>query len=236
MGKSKSSKEPVIRVVGRSLLSFTISAAAATDDVSLNDQINTQLASLSDMYGLYRFSKLKLVLPPNWLGTAPANQTFTIYGIGFTPEPLLTLPSTIAETIQMPFWVGQTNTPSGAPYPYSTTHQKFSVPRKDLMKTGVKWFRTQGKGTESDWENQGTFVASISAVAVTNTVTITAWVEYECEFTDQLPLSVTRTRISARAQDPGVKKQAPGAAEKSPPSKSTCGAPGVGQCTCQNPH
>ncbi len=82
----------------------------------------------------------------------------------------------------------------------STQETVFVVPRRDLMKTGVNWFRTQGKGTETDWESQGTFVFGCQTTPATSTLNFRGYVEYTCEFTDQLPIAVTREKLMREAR------------------------------------
>ncbi len=190
------SREPIIRIVGRSSYSANIGVGANIDSLQLNDSINTQLSSLSDMYGLYRFTHIRLVQPAG-IQTNSASAP-GLYGVGFTPEVLLALPTTLAEAVQLPFWCGHQlfiSTGSNVLMWGSSDHQSFTVPRKDLMKVGVKWFRTQGRGTESDWESQGTFIFAVTTAPATTAHVFRGWIEYVCEFTDQLPLTATRERL-----------------------------------------
>jgi len=179
-------------MVGRARFLATIAVGTNVDTLTLNDTLNTQLSSMADMYGLYRFTHIKLVLP----GGAQFNSAAAphLFGVGFTPEVLITPPTTLAEALQLPYWCGHNiniTTGSNVLIIGTTDHQSFSVPKNDLLKTSVKWFRTQGKGTESDWENQGTFVFGAFVAAATTATTFEGWIEYECEFTDQLPLAST---------------------------------------------
>ncbi len=189
-------REPVVRVVGRALFGAGIAVGNNVDSLALNDQLTTQLSSLSDMYGLYRFVRIRVVLPANAQfnsATAPV-----IYGVGFTPEALLTNPTTLLEAMQLPYWCAHgvnLTTGSNVVTIFTSNHQTFTVPRKDLMKVGVKWFRTQGKGTETDWETQGTFIFACNTTPATSTLTYKGWIEYECEFTDQLPLASTLSNL-----------------------------------------
>ncbi len=194
--RGRNGKEPVVRMVGRVQVGFGIAAGANVDTLALNDQLSTQLSSMSDMYGLYRFTRIRFVLPANCQfnsASAPG-----IYGVGFTPEVLINAPTTLAEAIQMPYWCGHgcnILTGSNVLLVFSTSHQSFTVGRRDLRKTGVTWFRTQGRGTESDWETQGTFVCGSANSPSTSTMLIKGWIEYECEFTDQLPLASTLNHL-----------------------------------------
>ena len=206
-------KEPIVRVVGRAGFLASISVGNQIDSLALNDTINTQLSSLSDMYGLYRFTKIRLVLPPNL--SVGATSGLLNYGVAFTPEALLTVPTTFVEAVQLPYWVGHGLVNNGTSAYGGGRNESFTVPRRDLMKVGVKWFRTQGKGTETDWETQGTFVYAVSAAVVSSAATFRGWIEYECEFTDQLPLASTLRR--RREEVPAYLPPKPLASGISPP-------------------
>ncbi len=191
-----------MRVRGRLRMTAGIAVGANIDSLALNDTISSQLSSLSDMYGLYRFSHLKLLLMPGYqCNSASAPQS---YGVGFTPEVLLTNPTTLVEACQMPFWAGQAlyiTTGSNVLMWGSSTPSGFTVTREELLsRVPLKWFRTQGKGTESDWETQGTFVFACTVAPATTQAQFSMFLDYECEFTDQLPLAVTRERLTLQAE------------------------------------
>ncbi len=201
-------REPVVRVVGRAPILASITNGNQIDSLVLNDSLSANLTALSDLYGLYRFTRLKVVLPPNLIN---GTQTPTIYGVAFTPEPLLTNPTTYAEAVAFPYWIGQGTINNGSTFAgVAGTHQSFTVDPSDLRKVGVKWFRTQGKGTEADWETQGTLIFAASDTAGATATKFRLWAEYEVEFTDQLPAAVTLSRMSV-SDDPRP--------EKTPPSR-----------------
>lgn len=195
-------KEPIVRVVGRFAFTGQIAVGQFVDSLVLNDTVTAQLLSLSDMYGLYRFVHLKVVLPAGVQtnsATAPG-----LYGVGFTPEVLLSIPTAFIDVLQVPFWCGHQlhiTTGSNVLINGTTDHQSFTVPRKDLLKVGPKWFRTQGRGSESDWESQGTFLFGTIVAPATTALTMRGWCEYEVEFTDQLPLAATREKLLKQAAD-----------------------------------
>ncbi len=192
----KVTREPVVRMVGRAAFTAGITVGNNTDSLVLNDLISTPLSTMSDIYGLYRFTQVKLTLLPGCQvnsATAPA-----AFGVGFTPEALLTIPTTYAEVVTMPYFCAQSfyiTTGSNVIGWGSTCETSFNVPRAALMKTGVKWFRTQGKGTETDWESQGTFVFGCQVTPATSTMQFRGYLDYTCEFTDQLPIAVTREKM-----------------------------------------
>lgn len=191
--------ERVVVVSGNARISASVTVGNVIDSLSLADNTFTNLAALSDMYGLYRYTALWVELFPSISSTVASGTR--LYGIGFTPEPLLANPASIAETMQMPFGCFLGVAASGNSNFGESVSKHFRVNRKSLLHTGVKWFRTQGRGTETDWEIQGTFVFAVDMAAATTASTFYGWVHYTCEFTDVLPTSVTFSRMEAQLAD-----------------------------------
>lgn len=198
--------EPIVRMRGRVHIGASVAAATNVSTSSLNDTFSTQLASMSDMYGLYRFVWLRVTLYPGC--TMDSSTPPKSFAVSFTPEVLIVDPTTFQEAATLPFFARQTcfiTSGAASLLSFSTTPQHFIVPRKALSLTGVKWFRTQGRGTEVDWEHQGTFVFSTQTTPATSACVFHVTVEYECEFTDQLPLASTLDRLKKQVEQEVVK-------------------------------
>lgn len=189
----RNNAERTVTVSGNVLRAFSVAAAALIDTAVLDASIAPNLAVMADMYGLYRFVDLHLELPAGLDGSSTHIQR---YGLGFTPEVLLTNPTTLGNTSQLPYFVyHQNGEVGGDTYTFTTDRQHIRVRRGALLRTGVKWFRTLGKGTEPDWETQGTLVFAVTPAPTTTPATCWVLIRYTCEFTDVLPTEVTRERL-----------------------------------------
>ncbi len=196
MPKNRSKENGIVTVSGHALYAFTVTPGNAVDSVALNESIAANLGVMADMYGLYRFTRLQIEFPAGVEGGANTAATRR-YGLGFTPEVLLTTPTTLGQVSQMPYFVYHSSgaASTGTNTLFSSDRPKINVSRAGLNKTSVKWFRTLGKGTEADWESQGTIVFALDAAAATANVSYWALIRYTCEFTDVLPTAVTRMRL-----------------------------------------
>lgn len=195
-GLANPGPERIVTVSGSCDIVFTISVGAVVTSAVLNDSISGNILSLSDAYGLYRFTELEVMLPPN-INVGATTGWPSIYGVGFTPEALLASPASFSQMIQMPFFAfqGLARQAAGALVFGGQSTSSFRVPRSALFHVGAKWFRTQGAGTEPDWETQGTFIAATDVAAVTGPTSFRCLLRYTCEFTDMLPTTVTRARM-----------------------------------------
>lgn len=197
MPKNRSKENGIVSVSGHALYAFTVTVGNAVDTVALNESIAANLGVMADMYGLYRFTRLHIEFPAGIAGQSTTAQT-TRYGLGFTPEVLLTNPTTLGQVSQMPYFVyhsaGYTSQTAGFGT-FSSDRPTIRVSRAGLNKTALKWYRTLGKGTEADWESQGTICFALEPAAAGGNVSYWALIRYTCEFTDVLPTAVTRMRL-----------------------------------------
>lgn len=219
-GNQVGGSDKVVRVSGSILTVFSVTYPTVIDTLVLNDSLAPNLATAADMFGLYRFTSLRFANMPGGVsstavttaGVGPAASV-----IGFTPESVLVAPTTIADVSQMPYTSVQSysviNTATGTDVwaTGSSVPAYVKVARSSLFKTGVKWFRTQGRGTEPDWETQGTFYFAVSGAGTSSDAfAVRMMVYYTVEFCDQLPTSITLDRMRQQVEkSEGVDKFVP---------------------------
>lgn len=178
----------ITRQRGKVLWSPTTSSNTVVTRLSM--AINARLLELADLFGLYRFTKLRFSLQPEHTATFGASQPATSpFALGFTPDydGVTGLPATIEEVMEYPF---------SAYMPSMMRHAVvLDVPRSELVsRSQLKWFECSPAQTELEFEAQG----EIFIFSLETTTTLAIVVEYEVELTNPLPPAVTLERLSLR--------------------------------------
>ncbi len=178
MPRRNNNKRGVITIKGNSRVSFTFSASnVASFNLHPTTVGASRIDTISDAYMHYRFSRLHFT----WLATdLSADQVCLAY----TPSLVNTAPTTLADVCQM--------TCANLQFIGQTVPASLVVPTRVLRDSEPKWLRTRVSGSVDDlFEYQGTvYMASSSS----ESATVSAFLRYEIQFSDPVPISTTLDR------------------------------------------
>lgn len=156
----------------------------------LHPGMDSRLSVLRTVYQLYRFVWIKAVLHPE--GTSQTS-TDASRALGFTPDDPENggAPTSLIQLMQTPYsqyLAGRTTKPS-----------YIEIPRRGLLpRNSTKWWETDvDASSDLQFINQGVFYvwSSVSATTVSYVL------EYEIEFTNPLPTSLTLSRLKEVVHD-----------------------------------
>ncbi len=174
MKKSRSSKTTkpaqspsVQRVCGRTLVNVLGAATTATI-VPLQPSTFPRALAMGDVFEFYRFTSLKIELPP-FLATASGAARH--YAIGYSNQTFDTPPSTVAQVIELPCASRQDLN--------SSVYRNFVVTRNELLSNGpLKWYKTIVGSPDALFETQG----NIYCVSDAADAEVSLVIEWEVEF------------------------------------------------------
>ncbi len=166
----------MVRLNGRYFDSTALVANTLTR--SLSPALIPRLVSISDSFGLYRFTKLRVQILPS---SATGSTTVCYYN-----QTVDVPPASHGAASECDYSVvmnAQMSIPQG-----------FTVSRRDLLKTGAKWFKTKVSASVETWEEiQG----SITAWGDDSTGSLRLVYHYEVEFCDPLATGSTPQMVTA---------------------------------------
>ncbi len=156
--RGNSAGERVEVISGRSTINY---ASSSSNTLNIAPASFSRAAAVADVFQFYRFTKLKVILPPNG-GTT----TF-----GYAPGAVLdTAPTTNAAIMELPYASFHSQV--------KTMDTVLNVPRKELLKNAqLPWFKTIAGTPDAQFEIQGNLYSAFSATAGGTFV-----IEYTCEF------------------------------------------------------
>lgn len=112
----------------------------------------TRLAAISDAFEFYRFTKVRIEIPPHRMSSAGDGL------FGYAPVATSTSPTTFAQIAEMP--AVSAMIPVGLSTTFSSTTRtiQFNVPKRILLQEQVPWLRTRNNAAfATEFEQQGTF-------------------------------------------------------------------------------
>ena len=168
----------VSRVSGKIKLALT--TAANVVQFPLSTQIDNKLQIMSTLYELYRFRWVKFTVHPS------DNTTSNEGALGFLPDrpTAVSSPTSIADVLELAY------------SKYIAAREidpiYLAVNAAGLLgRVALKWFDTDTTSTESTIQGR-IYYYTAQAIVVANVI-----LEYEVEFTNPIPTSVTMRRLQA---------------------------------------
>jgi len=151
----------VIRNSGSGILSFNLTASTLViENIDLYSFVRTQV--LGQVYGLYRFTKLRFTIAP-----AQSSYAFGVY--------------TDEESGAVTSYLDVAELPSNIWMPATTTHARsLTVGKKLLNQTQVRWFETQDVSS-------GVVPVYVAMGSLAAAGTVYVYVEYDLEFCQPIP-------------------------------------------------
>lgn len=178
---------------GSHFFEFVVASTNTSVAIGLLPGNFVRLSNIQKAFEFYRFTKLVLEVVP-WVqeNAGPvASSVASLGALGFYPElTTATLTSISAASVlsldaSIILAGSSTNATGGVIQFVGHTASRFlRVPKRILMATPVRWYRTQGTASSEDSEiTQGLMIAALTTAAGASTVVMGVKVSYTCEFT-----------------------------------------------------
>jgi len=192
----------VTRLTGRARFYATVANGNSSTSFVIQPSSFSRLVSIQKAYEFYRFTKLRLRVPPfvRFETTYPANSEASSGAIGYYPEVFTSSQTAIqagnllsleASMPLCPSIVNENSSASGGTgvlaAPGYTKDVILNVPKSVLLSTPTKWWRTQATASSEDlFITQGTLVVAFDDTAGASTVQVPIDFQYEIEFSAQV--------------------------------------------------
>jgi hypothetical protein len=127
-----------------------------------------RLNVVSPAFEFYRFTKLRVELPPIQNSNAADTSDQPTVAVAYYPETVdvtstsISL-STVLQQLRSTYQVMQQSDASNGIIPGSTVYRSFSVPRPELTQLPLKWYPVASTMSDPD-STQGSFVVATSSV------------------------------------------------------------------------
>ncbi len=158
-------------------------ALSASGSITLNPASFARTTAVSDLYMLYRFTKLIVITYPRIVGTSYV----VITGLTLGASAALTSSADLVDSVRYSHitagadWAGQPGV--------------FAIHRGELLSDAPsKWFRTIQSGVADDWDE----LQGIISYVESGTGNWDIVVEYECEMSE--PIDASATILHSRRQ------------------------------------
>jgi hypothetical protein len=181
-GKSRS-----VTTYKAKLFAFTTIAASTTSNTTpVSLVLSVALTNLGKCFQYYRFTKLRVTIPPPDYPESSFNDTGNgLVGVGYLSEETVstvtTIPigATLALANSRLIKASQNNaTASITGYTVPTV---LNVPRRALLSAPVKWYKTNSASAEEVLIQQGTLIASVATAPLSN-MEIGYFIDFAVEF------------------------------------------------------
>jgi hypothetical protein len=171
-------------------------------------------STVSPAFEFYRFTKLRLEIPPLQNNNSADTTDQPTVAIAFFPEIVDATTTTISvgtvlQQLRSTYQVMQQSDSSNGIIPGSTVYRSFSVPTKELLAVPLKWYPVVASSIDADFI-QGTIVMATTSVVAASGLLVPYVLTGEVQFRGFADLSIT---LAAAADEDekkdGVVVQAP---------------------------
>jgi hypothetical protein len=182
----KSKSRSVTTYSGKMFFFANIASATVSNVTAINLSLSVALTNMGKCFQFYRFTKLKITIPPPDYPESSLNDTGNgLLGVGYlkeeTASTVTTIPigATLALANSKLIKCNQNN--ATVSVPGYTVPTVLSLSRRELLATPVKWYKTGAVSAEQLEVQQGTLIASVAAAPL-STMEIGYAVDFTCEF------------------------------------------------------
>jgi hypothetical protein len=178
---------------------MTIAVGNTSVVLAVADALNTRVSDLAAAFEFYRYTKLRVILYP--LDSSSAIGPDVLGVLGYFPEELTATPTSIpASSVyncekSCATAIGGLNS-TGVAAVGTTVNQGFTLSRRDLLDTPVKWYLCNAS-TEDTFLQQGTLIFAATTAAATNAIVANVGFEFEVEFTKPRNANLLRSAVKA---------------------------------------